>query len=258
MVISPFLPWGAGLSDLSTVTQNFIIFLAAVHGMWDLSSPTRGQTHARCSRSSKSLTTGPSEKFLRWEVRTKLSRYDKQLPKECSLLHGMVILHPAHGHPGRGAGERGTPPTRSGPQAWWSVRTLWGPCRPLGDCLPSGRTNLCYDELSWWMDWTFCWLLLFHHYPWLYSLLLPSGLPWLLSGFRDHSNLQAHFRFPNLTWKLELFLWSLSRVISPWKSSFLLIKGSQPLTLPRNLASLQLATLSVINSGKKKLPLPNT
>ena len=54
MVISPFLPWGAGLSDLSTVTQYFIIFLAAVHGMWDLSSPTRGQTHAPCSRSAKS------------------------------------------------------------------------------------------------------------------------------------------------------------------------------------------------------------
>ena len=168
----------------------------------------------------------------------------------------MVILHPAHRHPRRGVGERGSHPPDLDLRPGGQVRTLWGPCHPLGDWLPSWRTNLRYDELSWWTDWTFCWLLLFHHYPWLGSLHLPSELPWLLSGFRDQSNLQAHFHFPNLTWKRELFLWSLSRAISPWKSSFLLIKGSQSLALPRNLASLHLATLSVINSGKKKLLLP--
>ena len=33
--------------------------------MWDLSSLTRDQTHAPCSRSSV-LTTGPPGKFLTW------------------------------------------------------------------------------------------------------------------------------------------------------------------------------------------------
>lgn len=124
---------------------------------------------------------------------------------------------------------------------------------------------LGYDGLSWWTGSTCCRLCYSSSTLSVVLSFLPDGLPWLLSGFRvsPRGVTQtckwssffiidlSHFHFPNLTWKLELFLWSLSGVTPPWKSSSL--DKREPLTLPRNLASLQSPTfLSVIHSGKKK------
>ena len=43
--------WNKILSDLFLVIQHYLCFLATLHGMWNLSSLTRDQTHAPCNGS---------------------------------------------------------------------------------------------------------------------------------------------------------------------------------------------------------------